>query len=561
MNVERRNPVEKEKKIQQSENLRVCAYCRVSTDIDDQKNSLQAQKSFFDRQFQRHPNWINIGIFADEGISGTSLKKREKFLEMLRKARAGEVDIILTKEVSRFSRNATDFLSIVDELRKKSVYIYFINEEINTEDIKSMQTLTELAAAAQAESIRTSNRVKWGQVQSMELGTVFGRKEMFGYNIRRDEQGKQFFEIIEAEAEIIKKIFEWFSQGEGTFRIAKRLESQGIKTKRYKNGWSNTVILRILRNEKYVGDLEQGKTYTPDPLTHQKKYNRNDSVSFYIKNHHPESAIIDRKTWDKVQEILAEKAPSEEIKAMHSNRYWTSGKVYCGLCGGRYISYNKKQKNGKYKAWVCFKNHKDGCLKQRDINGETVEIGCDGKRVNDRVLKMAIHDIITEFILPNREAICNDIIKETHTPKKVVDNSKKIKAKEKAIGELFDKQTKLTLKYAEDKISEEMYEASIDVLKKQQQELVRELDKIKTEQVDLSKAKRLSENYVNEIEKLIDLKNEDFNENLYERVTKRIIVFPDNILEFHLSFLPKPIKLQYTTKGRGDAYTADFTIL
>src|SRR5699024_5392264 len=136
-----------------------------------------------------------------------------------------------------------------------NVYIWFLSDDINTENPNSIQQLTETATSAQGESLRTSRRVVWGQQRQMEKGVVFGRKEMYGYRIEKDSEDIQHFVVVEDEAEIIKKIFEWFISGDGTTIIARRLENMGIKTLRYKNGWTNTVILRILRNEKYAGDL------------------------------------------------------------------------------------------------------------------------------------------------------------------------------------------------------------------------------------------------------------------------------------------------------------------
>ena len=549
-------------KIEDDKPHRVCAYCRVSTDATDQKNSLKAQKRFFETYFSSHPNWSKVDIYFDEGLSGTSKEKRDGFNKMMKDALNGKIDIILTKEVSRFSRNVEELLSDAKKLRNNGVYIWFLSDDICTEDIEYLEPLSIAGNSAQSESLRTSRRVKWGQQQRMRQGVVFGRKEMYGYNIVKDEDDIQHFEIIPEEAEVIKKIFEWFASGEGTHRIARKLEEQGIKTKRFKNGWTNTVILRILRNEKYVGDLAQGKTYTPDPMSHKKKYNTDDeSYKCYITDHHPESAIIDRETWNKVQQILEEKAPDEETKAKHSNRYWTSGKVYCGVCGGRYVSYNKKQKNGTYKAWVCFENHQRGQAKEVEIGGEKVKVGCDAKRVNDKVLKNAIHDILTEIIIPHKKQICDDIIKQLQTPKKVIDNTKKIKTKQKSVETVEQKIANITEKFAIGDIDKIAYDLTYNKYKEQLSTLYSEIEKLQEEQSKTTNSKELCEQYIKEVEKIVSLKDEEINENLYERITRRIVVFPDNILEIQLSFLPMPIKMKYETKGRGENYQAIFTII
>lgn len=554
-------PIKKLLVSEDSQPHNVCAYCRVSTDERDQRNSLVSQQKFFETYFNRHPNWNNVRIFADEGLSGTSLEKRDQFNEMLALARVGGIDLILTKEVSRFSRNVQDLLNIVEELRDRGIYIWFLSDDINTESNDYREKLSIAGQSAEQESLRTSRRVRWGQMQQMERGRVFGRKEMFGYNIITDELDQQHFVIIPEEAEIVKKIFHWFSMGDGTYRIAKRLEQMGIKTKRYKNGWTNTVILRILRNEKYVGDLAQGKTWTPDPLKHKKKYNRGESASFYTRDHHPEAAIIDRDLWDKVQAILDEKAPSEEVKAKHANRYWTSGKIFCGCCGGRYVSMRKKQKTVPYKAWVCYNNNQRG-LPHEIINdlGEKVNVGCVGKRVNDRILQLAMHDILTEFIIPHAKEIIDNLSEEYRSITKPKDNTKEIDATRKGITTKQKEMAELTALYVQGKIPDEAYGATINLYNDQILELRFQLAELQKTPDTISAEIRYKE-FIAQIEGLLSLQEDEINEGLYERITKKIVVHPNKVLEIHLSFMPMPYYLRYETTGRGDTFTASFEII
>jgi len=554
-------PIKKLLVSEDSQPHNVCAYCRVSTDERDQRNSLVSQQKFFETYFNRHPNWNNVRIFADEGLSGTSLEKRDQFNEMLALARVGGIDLILTKEVSRFSRNVQDLLNIVEELRDRGIYIWFLSDDINTESNDYREKLSIAGQSAEQESLRTSRRVRWGQMQQMERGRVFGRKEMFGYNIVTDELDQQHFVIIPEEAEIVKKIFHWFSMGDGTYRIAKRLEQMGIKTKRYKNGWTNTVILRILRNEKYVGDLAQGKTWTPDPLKHKKKYNRGESASFYTRDHHPEAAIIDRDLWDKVQAILDEKAPSEEVKAKHANRYWTSGKIFCGCCGGRYVSMRKKQKTVPYKAWVCYNNNQRG-LPHEIINdlGEKVNVGCVGKRVNDRILQLAMHDILTEFIIPHAKEIIDKLSEEYRSITKPKDNTKEIDATRKGITTKQKEMAELTALYVQGKIPDEAYGATINLYNDQILELRFQLAELQKTPDTISAEIRYKE-FIAQIEGLLSLQEDEINEGLYERITKKIVVHPNKVLEIHLSFMPMPYYLRYETTGRGDTFTASFEII
>ncbi len=535
----------------------VCAYCRVSTDEQDQRNSLLAQRQFFERYFQMHDNWNNVGIYADEGLSGTSLEKRDQFNDMLATARHGGIDIILTKEVSRFSRNVQHLLNIVEELRNRGVYIWFLSDDINTEQNEYREKITQIATNAEQESLRTSRRVRWGHQQQMQLGVVFGRKEMYGYNIVKDENGLQRFEIVEDEAEVIRKIFALTLAGDGTHTIAKRLEQMGLKTKRYKNGWTNTVILRILRNEKYVGDLEQGKTYTPDPMNHKKKYNRGDSYRFYIRDHHPESAIIDRDTWDRVQEIVKAREPSDEVKAKHSNRYWTSGKIYCGICGGRYVSLRKNQKSIPYKAWDCLENNQRGRRKQITIDtGETVTVGCDAKRVNDRVLKIAVYDILTQIVIPHKEQIISEIQDEIKALQKTTDNFKRIADMEKQIEESKRTLAELALQLARKVLTAEIY----TIAGKQEEEKLARLRETLSKLQESDKFYEKEICCAEQIKTVLDLSDEEINEGLYERITKKIVVHPNNVLEFNLSFISHPVFMQYKTHGKGKNYKVDLKI-
>ena len=554
-------PIKKILKIDDDERHNVCAYCRVSTDETDQKNSLASQKMFFSGYFEYNENWNNVGVFADEGISGTSLEKRDEFKKMISLANQRKIDIILTKEVSRFSRNVRDLLNTVEELRQKGVYIWFLSDNINTEEDNYREKLVDAAAAAEKESLRTSRRVRWGHEQQMKRGVVFGRKEMFGYNIRKNENGRQEFEIIPEEAEVVKKIFEWFADGDGTHIIARRLEAQGIKTKRYKNGWANTVILRILRNEKYVGDLAQGKTYTPDPLTHKKKYNKGQSKQYYIENHHPQSAIISREIWNKVQAILGEKEPSEDTKNKFSNRYWTSGKIYCGCCGRRYVSYTKKLKDSTYKAWVCFENHQRGQEKETTNElGEIYTVGCNNKRVNDKVLKIAIKDIITQIILPHREILSKELlgaIKDANAP---TDFTKQIKTLDRKLNSLKKDLEVLTEKLIQGVVSDDIYVSFKDKKEAQIFELQARIQQLKSGDKTETFKYALKNKY-DQLNKIINLSDDEINEEIFGRITKKIVVHPCNVLEIHLSFMLNPIYLRYRTEGRGEDYNAIFDIL
>ena len=365
--------------------LRVAAYARVSTDKEDQTNSLLSQRSYFADYITHHEGWKLSEVYYDEGISGTQIKKRSGFKKMIQDALNGEVDLIITKEVARFARNTVDTLSYTRKLKSAGVGVIFTIDNIDTRDADGELRLTIMASIAQEESRKTSERVKWGQKRQMEKGVVFGR-DLLGYTVQNGQ-----LHINEEEVPIVQAIFhKYTNEGKGTWTIAKELLTEGMRPKRIAL-WSNVVILRVLRNEKYVGDLCQKKTYTPDYLTHSKKYNRGEEKMVYLKEHH--EPIIDRDLWNRTQEELKRRSPSEEQKSKHSNRYWCSGKIRCAECGCRYVSRTKKLMSGDvYKAWRCYAAANHGTKKQ-DADGN--EIGCNNSSINDRSLKTCMNYCIT----------------------------------------------------------------------------------------------------------------------------------------------------------------------
>ena len=358
--------------------MRVGAYCRVSTERSDQANSYESQQQYFKQYIDRNPKWILAEIFADEGKSGTSTKKRTAFNRMIASAKNGELDMIITKEISRFARNTLDSIYYTRELKRVGVGVLFLNDNINTLDPDAELRLAIMSSIAQEESRKTSDRVKWGQKRRMEQGIVFGR-DMLGYDV---QGGKMY--INNDGAEIVRLIFhKYVNEGKGTSIIARELHEAGLKSHRHKTKWSNTAILRIIRNEKYCGDLVQKKTFTPDYLTHEKKQNRGEEELITIKNHH--QPIISREVFNKANEILAHKSLSQEGKAKYSNRYALSGKIKCGICGSTYVARTKKRKDGSQRrTWQCYKSVQHG------------KAGCTSKSVLDEdlmhMLRLAIQN-------------------------------------------------------------------------------------------------------------------------------------------------------------------------
>ncbi|MDO4270690.1 MAG: recombinase family protein [Eubacteriales bacterium] len=327
------------------ERLRVAAYCRVSTDKDDQLHSLEAQKRYFSDYIASHPDWEPAGIWADEGISGTSTRRRQ-FRALLAAAENGEIDLILTKEVSRFARNTVDALACTRRLKEWGVGVLFLNDNIDTRAGEGEFRLTIMASVAQEESRKTSERVKWGQRRSMERGVVFGAHGVYGYRLQNG-----VLTVREEQAEIVRRVYHMFLEaGKGTHVIARELTEAGVPTpKAQGNAWSSTMVLRLLRNEKYCGDLLQKKTCTPDFLTHQKVPNRGQEEQIYLRDHH--QAIVSRAAFERAQRELERRQAG---RARHSARYWCSGKARCGRCGRALLPRRAERKDGTVRVrWGC----------------------------------------------------------------------------------------------------------------------------------------------------------------------------------------------------------------
>lgn len=366
--------------------LRAAAYCRVSTDKDDQANSFESQQRYFRDYIGRNPEWDLVMIFAEEGISGTSTKNRKEFNNMIAAAREGRIDFILTKEVSRFARNTVDTLRYTRELKKLGVHVLFMNDNINTKDPDAELRLTIMASIAQEESRKTSERVKWGQKRRMEQGVVFGR-DMLGYDVK---DGRLF--INEAGARTVRLIFHKFvEEGKSTYTIARELREAGIETAAHRKEWSNVAVLRALRNEKYCGDLVQKKTFTPDYLSHDRKYNRGEEELVVLRNHH--EPIISRELFERAQRELFRRSPAPGQKAKYSSRYGLSGKIICGCCGSHFVSRARKRRDGgQYRVWRCMEAVRHGRLKI-DAQGNTA--GCPvGRQIRDgdfmRMIQMTV---------------------------------------------------------------------------------------------------------------------------------------------------------------------------
>ena len=285
--------------------LRVCAYCRVSTDEESQASSYELQVQNYTKMIQENPDWEFAGVFADEGISGTSVLHRRRFLEMIDRCKAGEIDLIITKQVSRFARNVLDSLNYIFMLRKLDppVGVYFETEKLNTLDKSSDMVITVLSLVAQSESEQKSNSLKWSFKRRRAQGLgIYPNWALLGYQM---DDARENWEIVEEEADVVRTIYTLYLEGWSSGQIAEFLTKSEIPTVKGKSIWRSGSVLSILRNEKYCGDALCQKTVTVDFFTHKSVKNNGLETQYFIEGHHV--PIIEKRDWLLVQQIRKER--------------------------------------------------------------------------------------------------------------------------------------------------------------------------------------------------------------------------------------------------------------
>ncbi len=530
MSIDKYETLNEERKIQHTKR-KVAAYCRVSTDNEDQANSFESQQRYFRQYIGRNPDWELYEVFADEGISGTNTKKRKEFNRMIACAKNGDFDLIVTKEISRFARNTLDSIFYTRDLKKHGVGVVFMNDNINTLDGDSELRLAIMSSIAQEESRKTSERVKWGQKRQMEQGVVFGRS-MLGYDVK---DGKIY--INEDGAKVVRLIFRKFvDEGKGTHVIARELREEGIKPMRVKE-WQNTVILRVIRNEKYCGDLVQKKTYTPDFLSHEKKYNRGQEEFVIIKDHH--EPIISRELFDKANRILDEKSLSQKGKAKHSNRYPFSGKIKCGCCGSSYVARYKTRKNeSSYKAWRCLEAARHG---SPHVDKAGNQVGCSGLSIRNEDATHIMY-LVTRSLKYNKKKITDNllaIIKPIIAMDTVGTDSEKLKSQIKAIEQ---KRTNLIDLYASGDIARDEFSAARAKCENEIAELQSIIDSVDKQRGRIEKQQELVAEITEAMNELIN--GVEYEDDFYKGILDKMVVNDKDHIDVYLNLLP--LKWSYT---------------
>lgn len=528
---------------------KVVAYCRVSTDSSDQANSLENQKMYFNKYIKENKEWELIKIYADEGITGTSTKKRKQFNQMIKDAENGKIDIILTKEVSRFARNTVDTLEYTRKLKAIGVEVYFLLDNISTADKEGELRLTIMSSMAQEESRKISERVRWGAKRSMEKGVVFGNI-VLGYDLKG---GK--LTINEEQAKIVKEIFyKYLYEGKGFFTIGRELMEKGIKTSRNNGRWYATTIKQILTNEKYCGTLKQGKTYIPNYLDKKTKINKGEREFVIIENNH--EPIISKEVFEKVQEEIKKRhreTVKDDCKRKYSNKYAFSGKIICSRCGRSYgVGSTKKLETGAIRRSYRCRTRVDNGNKTINEKGETY--GCDADIIYEDVLKECLRDII-KGITKNKQEIIEDLEKtiETTINKRVKkeENENILLKKKTEIENEIQKAIELCIKgiITEEELmhkkkdkEEEMKIIDRQLIEeKEQQEAIENKDKI------ISKAKKIIEDIVN---------TKTISDEVCKSLVDKVIAYNKSTFDFYLKgnkgdFFKKEGVLLYNYHGKG----------
>ena len=386
---------------------KVCAYCRVSTDTDDQLSSYEAQVSHYSAHIQNNPAWTFAGVFADEGITGTNTKKRIEFNRMIEESMAGKIDMIITKSISRFARNTLDTLQYVRQLKEKGIAVFFEKENVNTLDSKGELLISLLASLAQEESNTISQNTKLGISYRFQEGKIIVNHNKFlGYT--KDDKGNLV--IVPEQAEIVRRIYKEFLEGQSPYKIAAGLEKDGKITGSGGSKWYDSTVIGILKNEKYQGDALLQKTYTVDFLSKKRVENNGHAAQYYVEDSHP--AIISREDFAAVQLEFKRRSSmrgySKTGRSTSTGEYPFSGKLFCQNCGSKFRRSAWGTGKNKKHVWICINHQQNG------------DLACDQKAVKEKDLEKAFVRAMN-WVINNKEAFVENLMKDMYRGLELID--------------------------------------------------------------------------------------------------------------------------------------------
>ena len=490
----------------------VAAYCRVSTDDPDQKTSYDSQISYYTQMVAEHDDWELVDVYADEAITGTIAEKRPGFVRLINDCREGRIDLVIMKSISRFARNVQDVLRYVRELQSRHIAVIFEEEKINTLYMDGELLLSILSAVYQQEVENISAHVKKGLRMKMERGELVGYAACLGFDYDKE---KKILVINEEEAEIVRYIFKRYIEGAGANKIAKELEALGKKTKRGGTSWVASTVNNIIRNEKYIGDLLQGKTYVTNPITKKRRSNKGEVDRYSKENTH--EAIISREDFNLAQQIRTSRGAvlaSSEAGALtrFGRRYAFSHMVECGYCHEMYVRRYQHTGTCYAKAvWKCGGATREGrnkCPHSRTISEKELEqlFLSSYNKVNEPGNKET-QRMLGELVADN--------IDKQERGESIGQLDSKIEAVRKKISTLVDM-------HLDEVIVEEDYLSQYDLLRKQ-------IDELEQKRKNLVLINKSALTPAQRLRRMMDFlaqepQLEEFNREHFEAVIEKVVI-------------------------------------
>ena len=521
------------------ERKRVAAYVRVSTDGEEQLQSFKSQKEYYQDKISQNKDWVMVGIYADEGITGTKTKKRDNFLKMIDDCMNGLIDIVLTKSISRFSRNLVDTIQYVRMLKEKGITIIFEKENINTSTMESEMQLALLSTLAQNEVESLSANVKLGVKMKMKRGEMMGFNGCLGYDYHQEDKS---ISVNPEEAEIVKFIFDRYIQGYGASTIANELRKLGKLNKKGICKWTDSGVRGIIKNEKYKGDLLLGKTYTVDPISKRRLENRGEEDMFYIEDHH--EPIVSKEVWNKAQEICKSRYKVnanivEGCRTKYRRKYAFSSMCQCGFCGGNYTRRSHCQTREENKpVWKCSYQTKFG--KDKCPNS---------KAIDESVIESAFLEMF-QLLADNFEDVLDNVLYNIEEALQKDESKEKLARVQRKLYKLEEQRKKLTDIFIDDKITKEAYDEKYN-------ELSFKIDRAKKEKSVISDNSLIQKSIKERMEEIrLNLKDANvldaFDRIVFESIVEKIIVgdiSEDGEID--------PYKLTFVLRGMNNESIAD----
>ena len=489
---------------------RVAAYCRVSTSNQEQLVSLEAQKAHYESYIRGNSEWELVGLYYDEGITGTKKEKRAGLLSMIGDCERGKIDLIITKSISRFARNTTDCLELVRKLLDLGVHIFFEKENLNTGSMESELMLSILSSLAESESISISENEKWGIRRRFQEGTFVISYPPYGY---ANEDGR--IVIVPEQAEIVKQVFADTLAGKSTHAIAADLNNRGVATKRGSK-WSSTTIRNMLYNEKYIGAALFQKTYTDSKFIRHVNYGECDQ--YLVEGHH--DPIISREVFDKTHDVLRQRGSEKGNyggREKYHSRYVFSGKIKCGECGSTLKRRLHYKPSGNYTAWCCTTHLKD-------VNE------CSMKFITDEDVKIAFVTMMNKLSFGS-QFILKPLLNSMRLMNKA-DSLQKINELDAALEKNIGEKQVLVGLAAKGYIDSTVYKRAND-------DLMREAESIRLDKERLTKVAGRELYICEETKRLIKFLNQrgivtEFDDSSFTQFVDRIVVFSREEIGFEL---------------------------